>query len=76
MIFEMLFFPTPSSVAPMSSISSMEVNVDMLEQMDLLDISDQDALDVFLASTEEDDECSCPLEGSNGQLTIRNQIIF
>ncbi|XP_027032111.2 dysbindin [Tachysurus fulvidraco] len=49
--------------APMSSISSMEVNVDMLEQIDLLDISDQEALDVFLASTEEDAACSCPLEG-------------
>ncbi|TSY83939.1 Dysbindin [Bagarius yarrelli] len=49
--------------APMSSISSMEVNVDMLEQMDLLDISDPEALDVFLASTEDDDTCLCPLEG-------------
>ncbi|GAA6092548.1 dysbindin [Tachysurus ichikawai] len=49
--------------APMSSISSMEVNVDMLEQIDLLDISDQEALDVFLASTEDDAACSCPLEG-------------
>ncbi|XP_077471485.1 dysbindin-like [Stigmatopora argus] len=33
---------------PMGSISSMEVNVDVLEQMDLMDISDQEALDVFL----------------------------
>ncbi|KAM9444051.1 dysbindin isoform 2-T2 [Clarias gariepinus] len=56
--------------APMSSISSMEVNVDMLEQMDLLDISDQEALDVFLASTEEDDACSCPLEGLAGSSDI------
>ncbi|XP_034028688.1 dysbindin-like [Thalassophryne amazonica] len=36
--------------APMGSISSMEVNVDPLEQMDLMDISDQEALDVFLNS--------------------------
>ncbi|KAG7261452.1 hypothetical protein CRUP_000942, partial [Coryphaenoides rupestris] len=35
---------------PMGSISSMEVNVDALEQMDLMDISDQEALDVFLNS--------------------------
>nr|XP_046254102.1 dysbindin-like [Scatophagus argus] len=35
---------------PMGSISSMEVNVDVLEQMDLMDISDQEALDVFLNS--------------------------
>ncbi|XP_075872515.1 dystrobrevin binding protein 1b isoform X4 [Nelusetta ayraudi] len=32
------------------SMSSMEVNVDMLEQMDLMDMSDQEALDVFLHS--------------------------
>ncbi|XP_061791300.1 dysbindin-like [Nerophis lumbriciformis] len=35
---------------PMGSISSMEVNVDVLEQMDLMDVSDQEALDVFLNS--------------------------
>nr|KAF6443543.1 dystrobrevin binding protein 1 [Molossus molossus] len=35
---------------PMGSMSSMEVNIDMLEQMDLMDISDQEALDVFLNS--------------------------
>ncbi|XP_061591785.1 dysbindin-like [Cololabis saira] len=35
---------------PMGSISSMEVNVDVLEQMDLMDIADQEALDVFLNS--------------------------
>ncbi|XP_058254555.1 dysbindin-A isoform X2 [Hemibagrus wyckioides] len=32
------------------SMSSMEVNVDMLEQMDLTDVSDHEALDVFLNS--------------------------
>lgn len=36
------------SAAPLGSISSMEVNVDMLEQMDVLDLSDQDTVDVFL----------------------------
>lgn len=35
-------------------MSSMEVNVDVLEQMDLMDISDQEALDVFLNSGGED----------------------
>ncbi|MGH0170703.1 UNVERIFIED_CONTAM: hypothetical protein FKN15_059365 [Acipenser sinensis] len=39
---------------PIGSISSMEVNVDMLEQMDLLDISDQEAFDVFLNSGAEE----------------------
>ncbi|XP_044068484.1 dysbindin-like [Siniperca chuatsi] len=41
---------------PMGSISSMEVNVDVLEQMDLMDISDQEALDVFLNSGSGADE--------------------
>uniref|UniRef100_A0A8C0EPC2 Dysbindin n=1 Tax=Bubo bubo TaxID=30461 RepID=A0A8C0EPC2_BUBBB len=39
---------------PLGSISSMEVNVDMLEQMDMMDLSDQDTVDVFLGcGTEE-----------------------
>ncbi|XP_037832829.1 dysbindin domain-containing protein 2-like isoform X2 [Kryptolebias marmoratus] len=41
---------------PMGSISSMEVNVDTLEQMDLMDMSDQEALDVFLNSGSGADE--------------------
>ncbi|XP_048009798.1 dysbindin-A isoform X5 [Megalobrama amblycephala] len=36
------------------SMSSMEVNVDLLEQMDLTDVSDHEALDVFLSSVGED----------------------
>ncbi|XP_051967289.1 dysbindin-like isoform X2 [Xyrauchen texanus] len=40
---------------PLGSISSMEVNVDMLEQMDLLDISDQEVLDVFFSASGEED---------------------
>lgn len=31
----------------------MEVNVDLLDQMELIDISDQEALDVFFSSGEE-----------------------
>lgn len=34
----------------------MEVNVDVLEQMDLMDVSDQEALDVFLNSGSSSDE--------------------
>ncbi|EGV95548.1 Dysbindin [Cricetulus griseus] len=44
----------------MGSMSSMEVNVDMLEQMDLMDISDQEALDVFLNSNGEDNTVLSP----------------
>ncbi|XP_053279847.1 dysbindin isoform X1 [Pleuronectes platessa] len=48
---------------PMGSISSMEVNVDVLEQMDLMDVSDQEALDVFLnsGSGAEDGALASPL---------------
>ncbi|KAK1899025.1 Dysbindin [Dissostichus eleginoides] len=46
---------------PMGSISSMEVNVDVLEQMDLMDISDQEALDVFLNSGADEGALASPL---------------
>ncbi|XP_072531946.1 dystrobrevin binding protein 1b isoform X2 [Salminus brasiliensis] len=45
------------------SMSSMEVNVDMLEQMDLMDMSDHEALDVFLNSGGEDNSAASPLLG-------------
>ncbi|XP_016360184.1 dysbindin-like isoform X2 [Sinocyclocheilus anshuiensis] len=48
------------------SMSSMEVNVDMLEQMDLMDLmdmSDHEALDVFLNSGGEDNSVASPLLG-------------
>lgn len=51
--------------APMGSISSMEVNVDILEQMDLMEISDQEALDVFLnsGSGAEEEALTSPIPG-------------
>ncbi|XP_028836369.1 dysbindin-A isoform X2 [Denticeps clupeoides] len=45
------------------SMSSMEVNVDMLEHMDLTDVSDHEALDVFLNSGGEDNSASSPITG-------------
>ncbi|XP_054909724.1 dystrobrevin binding protein 1b isoform X3 [Poeciliopsis prolifica] len=45
------------------SMSSMEVNVDMLEQMDLMDMSDHEALDVFLHSGGEDNSAASPVTG-------------
>ncbi|XP_038606320.1 dysbindin domain-containing protein 2 isoform X2 [Tachyglossus aculeatus] len=50
-------FPVPhlhfeSHRPPIGSISSMEVNVDALEQVDLTDLGEQDALDVFLPCEE------------------------
>ncbi|XP_039676566.1 dystrobrevin binding protein 1b isoform X2 [Perca fluviatilis] len=48
---------------PIGSMSSMEVNVDMLEQMDLMDMSDHEALDVFLHSGGEDNSTASPVAG-------------
>ncbi|XP_035290185.1 dysbindin-A isoform X1 [Anguilla anguilla] len=50
---------------PIGSMSSMEVNVDMLEQMDLMDVSDQEALDVFLNSGGEENSAASPVMGSD-----------
>lgn len=61
------------SLEPMGSMSSMEVNVDMLEQMDLMDISDQEALDVFLNSNGEDIVLSPGLGKSHNQ-TVSNRL--
>nr|KAF6504753.1 dystrobrevin binding protein 1 [Rousettus aegyptiacus] len=62
---------------PMGSMSSMEVNIDMLEQMDLMDVSDQEALDVFLNSGGEDNAMPSPVlgpESSIGQNEISLQV--
>ncbi|NWX25642.1 DTBP1 protein, partial [Notiomystis cincta] len=48
---------------PLGSISSMEVNVDMLEQMDVLDLSDQDTVDVFLGCGTEESSIAGSLPG-------------
>ncbi|XP_052002820.1 dysbindin-A-like isoform X3 [Xyrauchen texanus] len=45
---------------PTGSMSSMEVNIDLLEQMDLTDVSDHEALDVFLSSVGEENGASAP----------------
>lgn len=55
----------PPIAAPLGSISSMEVNVDMLEQMDLMDISDQETLDVFFSASGEEGALTSPLPGIN-----------
>ncbi|KAM7402683.1 hypothetical protein PAMP_017899 [Pampus punctatissimus] len=52
---------------PIGSVSSMEVNVDLLDQMELIDISDQEALDVFFSSGGEEGVLTSPLpvQGNN-----------
>ncbi|KFP91920.1 Dysbindin, partial [Apaloderma vittatum] len=49
---------------PLGSISSMEVNVDMLEQMDMMDLSDQDTVDEssFAGPLPGADTSQCPEE--------------
>lgn len=61
---------------PMGSMSSMEVNIDLLEQMELMDVSDQEALDVFLNSGEDNAVLSPVLgpESSIGQKEITLQV--
>ncbi|XP_049336683.1 dysbindin-A isoform X1 [Astyanax mexicanus] len=55
---------------PIGSMSSMEVNVDMLEQMDLTDVSDHEALDVFLNSGGEDNAVSPTTEEGSAAAEI------
>ncbi|KAM3621262.1 uncharacterized protein V6R79_008581 [Siganus canaliculatus] len=59
---------------PIGSISSMEVNVDLLDQMELIDISDQEALDVFFSSGGEEGVLNSPLavQGNNNEEVTRN----
>ncbi|MED6279627.1 hypothetical protein CHARACLAT_002751 [Characodon lateralis] len=58
---------------PIGSISSIEVNVDLLDQMELIDLSDQDPVDVFFSSVGEEGVRSSPLPASNNnEEAIRN----
>ncbi|KAM7005915.1 dysbindin-like [Tautogolabrus adspersus] len=63
---------------PIGSISSMEVNVDLLDQMELTDISDQDALDVFFSSGGEEAALTSPLpvQGNNNNVEVISNGLF
>lgn len=62
---------------PIGSISSMEVNVDLLDQMELIDISDQDTLDVFFSSSEEAVLASpLPVKGNNNNEEVLSTGLF
>ncbi|KAK1795420.1 hypothetical protein P4O66_010596, partial [Electrophorus voltai] len=61
---------------PIGSMSSMEVNIDMLEQMDLTDVSDHEALDVFLSSDVEENNAGSPttlpgVESSPAEISLK-----
>lgn len=63
---------------PIGSISSMEVNIDLLDQMELIDISDQEALDVFLSSGGEEGVLTSPLpvQGNNNNEEVISNGLF
>ncbi|XP_039972293.1 dysbindin-like [Xiphias gladius] len=63
---------------PIGSISSMEVNVDLLDQMELIEISDQEALDVFLSSGGEEGVLNSPLpvQGNNNNEEVISKGLF
>uniref|UniRef100_A0A4W5LNN5 Dystrobrevin binding protein 1a n=1 Tax=Hucho hucho TaxID=62062 RepID=A0A4W5LNN5_9TELE len=59
---------------PIGSMSSMEVNVDVLEQMDLMDMSDHEALDVFLNSGGEDNSLTSSLTSGPDPESLSSEI--
>ncbi|XP_073324783.1 dysbindin-like [Pagrus major] len=62
---------------PIGSISSMEVNVDLLDQMELIDISDQETLDVFFSSGEDGMLTSpLPVQGNNNNEEVISNGLF
>uniref|UniRef100_A0A3P9JJ85 Dysbindin n=1 Tax=Oryzias latipes TaxID=8090 RepID=A0A3P9JJ85_ORYLA len=61
--------------APIGSISSMEVNVDMLDQMEPIDISDQEGLDVFFSSVGDDGVLTSPLPAMQGSSSINEEAL-
>uniref|UniRef100_A0A3P8UVV0 Si:ch211-253b8.5 n=1 Tax=Cynoglossus semilaevis TaxID=244447 RepID=A0A3P8UVV0_CYNSE len=63
---------------PLGSVSSMEVNVDMLDQLELTDISDQEALDVFFSSGGEEGVLMSPLpvQGNNNNEEVTGYGLF
>lgn len=62
---------------PIGSISSMEVNVDLLDQMELIDISDQEAIDVFFSSSEDAVRASpLPAQGNNNNDEVLSTGLF
>ncbi|XP_041807748.1 dysbindin-like [Chelmon rostratus] len=63
---------------PIGSISSMEVNVDLLDQMELIDISDPEALDVFFSAGGEEGVLTSPLpvQGNNNDKEVISNGLF
>nr|XP_033814621.1 dysbindin domain-containing protein 2-like isoform X1 [Geotrypetes seraphini] len=60
---------------PLGSISSMEVNVDMLEQIDAFDFNDQDTMDVFISTEPEETSIHCHIPGPcKDEITSSNEV--
>ncbi|TTQ07457.1 Dysbindin-A [Bagarius yarrelli] len=62
---------TDRRACPIGSMSSMEVNVDMLEQMDLTDVSDHEALDVFLNSAADESSRVCAVRDPDVEISLQ-----
>ncbi|XP_053093860.1 dysbindin-A isoform X3 [Pangasianodon hypophthalmus] len=62
---------TDRRACPIGSMSSMEVNVDMLEQMDLTDVSDHEALDVFLNSGGDENSSVSAVRASDAEISLK-----
>ncbi|XP_047010108.1 dysbindin-A isoform X2 [Ictalurus punctatus] len=56
---------------PIGSMSSMEVNIDMLEQMDLTDVSDHEALDVFLNSAGDENSSVSAVSAPDAEISLK-----
>ncbi|KAF4088534.1 hypothetical protein AMELA_G00083860 [Ameiurus melas] len=56
---------------PIGSMSSMEVNIDMLEQMDLTDVSDHEALDVFLNSAGDENSSVSAVRAPDAEISLK-----
>ena len=52
------------------------VNVDMMDQMELIDVSDQEALDVFFSSSGEEGSMTSPLPGMETRSRAEIKIHF
>ncbi|XP_062887676.1 dysbindin domain-containing protein 2-like [Mobula hypostoma] len=73
--FSRAYWPIRPQRPPLSSVSSMEVNVDTLEQVDLLDVPDHEVLGDFLNFNVDGFEVSALSDEQfyNNQITLQGQ---
>ncbi|XP_075384813.1 dysbindin domain-containing protein 2 [Tenrec ecaudatus] len=70
-VFPLSHLHLESRRPPIGSISSMEVNVDTLEQVELIDLGDQDGADVFLPCEDPPPTPqTCGVDGHSEELSL------